>query len=236
MRSSCRTPSPPASAVGHQVSGASDRPRIADQAGGHPVESSTDVFQGRVWDVVTQTVRLPSGERVVRDIVEHPSAVGVVAMDEDERILVVHQYRHAAAATLWELPAGLLDVAGEDPLVTAGRELWEETHHVADEWAVLADFLSSPGFCDEAIRIYMARGVRTAEGEAHPRHGEERDMPVAWVPLDEVVTGVLRGDLHNPTLVVGALAAAAARATGWSSLRDARSPWPFGPRSLRVSS
>jgi 8-oxo-dGDP phosphatase len=215
------------------VSGAESRPAVADRFGGHPVESSTDVFRGRVWDVVTQTVRLPSGELVVRDIVEHPSAVAVLALDEQERVLVVDQYRHAATATLWELPAGLLDVAGEDPLVAAGRELWEETHHIADEWAVLLDFLSSPGFCDEALRVYLARGVSVAEGAAHDRHGEERDMPVAWVPLDEIVAGVLRGDLHNPTLVAGSLAAVAARSAGWASLRDAHAPWPFGPRQMR---
>jgi ADP-ribose pyrophosphatase len=206
---------------------------IADRFGRHPVESRTDDFHGRVWDVATETVVLPSGERVVRDIVEHPSAVAVLALDDAGRVLVVHQYRHAAAATLWELPAGLLDVAGEDPTLAASRELWEETHHVADDWAVLVDFLSSPGFCDEAIRVYLARGVRSAEGVAHVRHGEERDMPVEWVDLDEVVAGVLRGDLHNPTLVVGALAAAAARAAGWSTLRATDAEWRLGPRSQR---
>ena len=184
-------------------------------------------------ELVTESVRLPSGELVVRDIVEHPSAVAVVALDDHDRILLVHQYRHAAAATLWELPAGLLDMAGEDPLVAAGRELWEETHNVAEDWFVLADFLSSPGFCDEAIRVYLAREVRRAEGDQHLRHGEERDMPVVWVDLDEVVGAVLRGDLHNPTLVVGALAATAARGTGWTTLRDSRSAWSLGPRSMR---
>lgn len=207
---------------------------IADEPGGHPVESSTDVFSGRVWDVATETVRLPSGERVVRDIVRHPSAVAVLALDADDRVLVVHQYRHAAAATLWELPAGLLDMPGEDPLVAANRELWEETHQTAGDWSVLVDFMSSPGFCDEAIRIYLARGVRTAEGTAHDRHGEERDMPVAWVGLDEIVASVLHGDLHNPTLVVGALAAAAARSSAWTSLRDDHAPWSLGPRSMRT--
>jgi len=206
---------------------------IADRFGRHPVESRSEVFRGRVWDVATETVLLPSGERVVRDMVEHPSAVAVLALDDEGRVLVVHQYRHAAAATLWELPAGLLDVAGEDPILAASRELWEETHHVADEWAVLVDFLSSPGFCDEAVRIYLARGVHRAEGVAHDRHGEERDMPVEWVDLDELVAGILRGDLHNPTLVMGALAAMAARAAGWTTLRDPRSGWRFGPRSMR---
>src|SRR5262249_37215199 len=98
------------SAVGHPVSGAPDRAGIADRAGRNPVASTAAVVHGGVWEVVPQTVRLPGGEQVVRDIVEHPGAVAVVAMDEDERILVVPQSRHAAAATLWELPAGLLDV------------------------------------------------------------------------------------------------------------------------------
>jgi 8-oxo-dGDP phosphatase len=216
------------------VSEPAERSHIVDEPGRHPVESSVDDFQGRVWDVVTQHVRLPSGEVVVRDIVEHPSAVAVVALDDDDRILVVYQYRHAAAGTLWELPAGLLDQAGEDPLAAASRELWEETHHIADDWSVLVDFLSSPGFCDEAIRIYLARAVRPAQGVAHDRHGEERDMPVGWVRLDDVVAGIQRGDLHNPTLVVGALAAAATRAGGWSGLRAADAPWRLGPRSLRT--
>jgi 8-oxo-dGDP phosphatase len=206
---------------------------VEDLPGGHPVVSSVPVFHGRVWDVVTDTVTLPGGEQVVRDVVLHPSAVAVLALDEQDRVLVVHQYRHAAQATLWELPAGLLDVSGEDPLAAASRELWEETHHEAGRWAVLVDFMSSPGFCDEAIRIYLARHVRRSLGNAHPRHGEERDMPVSWVGLDELVDAVLSGALHNPTLVVGVLAAAAARGSGWSSLRDRDAPWSLGPRATR---
>jgi 8-oxo-dGDP phosphatase len=216
------------------VTAAEDRPHLVDAPGQHPVEATVDDFRGRVWNVVTQEVRLPSGELVVRDIVQHPSAVAVVAMDDQERILLVHQYRHAAAATLWELPAGLLDQAGEDPLVAVGRELWEETHHVADDWDVLVDFLSSPGFCDEALRIYLARAVRPAAGAVHDRHGEERDMPVVWAHLDDVVVGIQRGELHNPTLVVGALAAVAARAGDWQDLRPAEAPWTLGPRALRT--
>ncbi len=206
---------------------------VRDLATAHPVLDSQQRFAGRVWDVVTDTVELPGGERVVRDVVQHPSAVAVLALDADDRVLVVHQYRHPVRATLWELPAGLLDVAGEDPFVTAGRELWEETHHEAGEWAVLVDFLCSPGFCDEALRVYLARDVRRAPGDPHERHGEERDMPVDWVALDDLRDGVLAGGLHNPTLALGVLAAVAARGLGWSTLRPADAPWPFGPRSLR---
>jgi 8-oxo-dGDP phosphatase len=201
-----------------------------------PVVSSTLQFQGRVWDVRTDEVALSADERVVRDVVLHPSAVAVLAMDDDGRVLVVRQYRHPVRAMLWELPAGLLDVAGEDPLAAAQRELWEETHHHADAWSVLIDFLTSPGMCDEALRIYLAQGVRAAVGEAFARHGEERDMQVAWVPLASLRDGILAGRLHNPTLVVGTLAALAAQAGQPADVRRADAPWPFGPRSRRGES
>jgi len=206
---------------------------VVDRMGGHRVVHSETRMHARVWDVVTDTVELPGGENVVRDVVLHPSAVAVLALDDDDAVLVVHQYRHPVRATLWELPAGLLDVAGEDPLAAAGRELWEETHHHADDWAVLIDFASSPGYCDEAIRVYLVRGARPSDGPPHERRGEERDMPVRWVPLDRLRDGVLRGDLHNPTLVAGVLAATVARDHGWASLRPPDAPWQLGPRALR---
>jgi 8-oxo-dGDP phosphatase len=203
-----------------------------DRSDSQPVLSSQVRFTGRVWDIVTDIVELPGGERVVRDILLHPSAVAVLALDDRDRVLAVNQYRHAAKARLWELPAGLLDVTGERPLDAARRELWEETHHHAADWAVLVDYLSSPGFADEALRVYLARGVVPADGAAHPRHGEERDMSVAWFPLDELVDGILAGQLHNPTMTVGVLAAAAARAGGWRALRAADADWQLGPRSF----
>jgi 8-oxo-dGDP phosphatase len=207
----------------------------SDRAGGHVVTSSVLDFHGLIWDVVSDTVTLPGGEQVVRDLVRHPSAVAVLALDDKDRVLVVHQYRHPVAATLWELPAGLLDVSGEDLQAAARRELREETHHEGDEWSVLADFFTSPGFCDEALRIYLVRGARAAEGEQYERHGEERDMPVAWVALDVLRDAILRGELHNPALLVGVLAACASREGGWRSLRPADTPWPLGPRRLRGS-
>lgn len=205
----------------------------SDLLGAHPVSSTVLDFAGQVWDVVTDTVSLPNGEQVRRDLVRHPSAVAVLALEDDERVLVVHQYRHPVGATLWELPAGLLDIAGEEPQVAARRELWEETHHEGARWSVLADFFTSPGFCDEALRIYLVRDVRRADGEQHERHGEERDMPVEWVPLDLLRDQILAGELHNPVLLVGVLAACASRAAGWTTLRPADAPWPLGPRQLR---
>jgi 8-oxo-dGDP phosphatase len=199
-------------------------------------------FRGRVWDVCTDEVELSADERVIRDVVRHPSAVAVLALDADDRVLIVRQYRHPVRSVLWELPAGLLDIAAEPPLEAARRELWEETHHEADTWSVLVDFFASPGMCNEAVRIYLATDVRPASGDRFARHGEERDMQVAWVPLESLRDAVLAGHLHNPTLVTGTLATVATRAAPpsasgrvWGSapgesLRPADAPWPFGPR------
>jgi ADP-ribose pyrophosphatase len=140
---------------------------------------------------------------------------------------MLRQYRHPVRAFLWEPPAGLLDVDDEDPLDTARRELAEEGDLRADEWHVLVDFFNSPGGSTESFRCYLARGLHPVpEAERHQRHGEERDMQTAWVPLDTARDLVLAGRLHNPTAVAGVLAACAARDAGWSTLRPADAPWP----------
>jgi ADP-ribose pyrophosphatase len=127
---------------------------------------------------------------------------------------------------LWAAPAGLLDVDGEHPWRTAERELLEEAHHVATTWHTLYDAYLSPGASSEALRCYLARDVSPATGERYAGSGEERDMEQLWVPLDEVVERALAGRLHNPTLMLGALATAAARERGWSTLRPPDDPWP----------
>jgi ADP-ribose pyrophosphatase len=166
----------------------------------------------------------------VRDYVRHPGAVGVLALDVDERVLLVHQYRHPVGMTLWELPAGLLDVDGEPPQDAVQRELAEEADLRASEWHTLIDWVLSPGGTSEAFRCYLARGVTPVpEAERHTREGEEHEMPSAWFPLDEVRDAVLAGRLHNPSLVVGVLTACAARDAGWSTLRPADAPWPEHP-------
>jgi ADP-ribose pyrophosphatase len=182
--------------------------------------------------VRTDTVDLGDGQTVVRDVVVHPGAVGVVALDPVDRVLLVRQYRHPVGAQLWEPPAGLLDVEGEDPLETAKRELYEEAGYRAAEWHVLVDFFNSPGGSDESFRCYLARGLTEVDAtERHVGVDEELGMPWAWLPLDEAVEYVLSGRLHNPTAVAGILAAATARSLGWSTLREAGAPWPerFSP-------
>jgi 8-oxo-dGTP pyrophosphatase MutT (NUDIX family) len=191
------------------------------------VHSSETVFEGAVWDVRRDDVELGDGQVVTREVVDHTGAVGVLALDDQDRVLLVRQYRHPVRSFLWEAPAGLLDVSGEDPLEAAKRELVEEAGYRADEWHVLLDFYNSPGGTTEAFRCYLARGLHeVAEDERHQGEGEEKDMPAVWLPLDEARDLVMAGKLHNPSAVTGILAACVARATGWAGLRPGDAAWP----------
>jgi ADP-ribose pyrophosphatase len=212
----------------------------ADASNVVPVESLRDVPErwpvrsshwalrtGRVIGVRTdEVVNAETGFR--RDVVVHPGAVGIIALDEREHVLLVRQYRHPVGHRLYEPPAGLLDVAGEDYLAAAKRELYEEGHVRARDWRVLVDGFTSPGMTTEALRIYLARGLEAVpEHERHNGIHEEADMPVAWAPLSSIVANILAGELHNPTLVMGCLAAWAARnGAGYDALRPADAPWP----------
>jgi ADP-ribose pyrophosphatase len=199
----------------------------ADALDPRPVTASETVFSGRVWDVVRDTVDLGEGGEVVREYQRHPGAVGVLALDDADRVLLLRQYRHPVQHSLWELPAGLLDVPGEDPHRAAARELAEEADLRANRWHVLLDWFTSPGGSDEAFRLFLARDVSAvAEADRHVRGEEELGMEARWVDLDRARDAVLRGALHNPSAVTGVLAAWAARATGWAGLRDLDAPWP----------
>jgi len=201
------------------------RGEVADVADPALLLESVTAYEGRIWSVRTDRVQLPDGIIVERDVLDHPGAVGVVVMDESDRVLLIRQYRQPVGGYLFEMPAGLRDVRGEPPLVTAQRELAEEAGLSASTWHVLVDYFNSPGGSTEAFRCYLARGLsplpggRTSTGEA-----EEAFLPQVWLPLDQAVDLVLRGDLHNPTAVSGILAAAAARDRGWESLRPADTP------------
>ncbi|MFB9378868.1 NUDIX domain-containing protein [Kineococcus gynurae] len=206
---------------------------LRDEVEHRRVRSIEEVFHGRIWNVVREEVELPATEgepqTLVRDLQQHPGAVTVLALDAAENVYLVQQYRHPVRRLLWELPAGLLDVAGEAPLVAAQRELAEEADLVAGEWAVLADWFNSPGGSSEANRIYLARGLTAVPpAQRHVREDEERDLVPVRVPLDEAVAAVLDGRCANPGTVIGVLALQAARAAGWSTLRPADAPWPEG--------
>jgi ADP-ribose pyrophosphatase len=207
---------------------------LRDRLERRPVLSSTTSFPGRVWDVVTDEVDLGDGGVVTRDLVDHTGAVAVLALDEEDRVVLVQQYRHPVGAFEWELPAGLLDVDGEPPHVTAARELREEADLDAGEWHLLLDHYASPGGSSESIRVFLARNLTPVPAhERHERDAEELGMPVRRVPLDEVVHAVLSGDVHNGTLMVSVLAAARLRENGWAATRSVDEAWPTRPHRRR---
>ncbi|KOY58505.1 NUDIX domain-containing protein [Streptomyces sp. XY332] len=204
---------------------------IADNGESWEVIASRTPFEGAKTSVRSEQVSMPDGSVVRRDYQVHPGSVCVLALDDEGGVLVLRQYRHPVRHKLWELPAGLLDVPGENPLHAAQRELYEEAHVKAEDWRVLADFFASPGGSDEAIRIFLARGLSEAEGERYQVSEEEADMEIARVPLADLVQGVLSGRLGNPGLVTGALALSAALAApgGLDALRPPQTPWPARP-------
>jgi ADP-ribose pyrophosphatase len=203
---------------------------LVDRLERRPVEASERVFDGMVWDVVRDTVDLGEGGTVRREYVQHPGAVCIVALDDRDRVLLIQQYRHPVGAFEWELPAGLLDVPGEPPWEAAARELHEEADLEAARWDVLMDYYASPGGVSEALRIFLARDLSDVpHDDRHSREGEELGMPVRWVDLDEAHEAVLRGQLHNPGALIGILAAHAARARDWSTLRPFDTAWPEHP-------
>ena len=211
------------------------REPVVDSPEEWPVTASRLSFHGKVWDIRTDEVVMPDGATAARDYQQHPGAVGVLAVDEERRVLLVRQYRHPVRHRLWELPAGLLDVPGENPLHAAQRELYEEAHTKAGEWRTLIDFYSSPGGSSEALRIFLARDLAEADGERFQAEHEELDLQVDRIDLDELVRLVLAGDLHNGALVSSVLAAKVALdgdvfgEAGLYGLRPAEAPWPARP-------
>ena len=199
---------------------------MRDEFGALPVIASREDFRGHVWGVRTDDVVF--GDAIAaRHYVVHFGAVAVVALDDDDRLLVIQQYRHPVAARTWEVPAGLLDVPGEDPLDTAKRELAEEAGYRAANWSVLCDYANTPGGSSEAIRIYCARGLEQLTERPRTNEAEEQDMPVEFVPLDDVCDAVMQGTISNTSIVVGTLAAMQARSHDWRTLKPSDAPWPL---------
>ncbi len=163
-------------------------------------------FEGRVWNVVRETFDY-KGQQLVRDFIEHPGAVAVIALNDQDQVLMIHQYRHPVGKYLWEIPAGLLDVLGESLLDAAKRELMEETFHQAQSWELLQTFHASPGGNSEQITIFLATEVSPIETD-YQREGEESDMEVRWVPFDEALASVVASEIQSPTAVIAMLALA----------------------------
>ena len=201
---------------------------IEDRHTPHTVTESTTAWSGRIVDMVEDHVVVVEGqEPVVRQYTRHPGAVAVVAMRGEEgaeEILLLRQYRHPVNASLWEIPAGLLDIPGEDSRVAAERELAEEADLKAARWDVLVDFFTSPGGSTEPLRVFLARDLETTE-TSFEREDEEATMEYAWVSLSDALDWVFAGRLHNPSTVIALLSAHAARGRGWEGLREPGAPW-----------
>jgi 8-oxo-dGTP pyrophosphatase MutT (NUDIX family) len=191
-------------AAEQQVSG--DDAVLADEPSPQRVVRSDVVFDGAVWNV--QRDRFAYGDtEIVREYVAHTGAVAVLALDDDGRMLLIKQYRHPIAMRDWELPAGLLDIEGEDPLVAAQRELAEEVDLQATEWTPLIELFTSPGGSDELVRVYLARGLSTIEHDFE-RDAEEADMESRWVPVEGVLDAIRAGRIRNGILLAAAFALA----------------------------
>lgn len=215
------------------------------QRGGH-VFSTRDselLAQGTIIGLRRDTVSMPGGGEATREILEHFGAAAIVALDEDNRIALLHQYRHAFRQRLWEIPAGLLDHAGETAFECAQRELLEETGAHAAQWAVLGDIATSPGISDEATRIFLAQSISKADQEPVEQSAsglaaqigdsgdEEADMELAWIALDDAVAKVCAGEITNASAVAGILLAHQHVVAG-TRLRSVESPFELRPTAL----
>lgn len=201
---------------------------LRDEPGRRTVAVSATLHHGIVWDLVRDTVDFAPGVRFDREYVRHTGAVAVLAVDDQDRMLLIRQYRHPVGYTLWELPAGLLDMDGEAPHLAARRELREEAGHDAAAVEALVDVRPSPGGSDEVIRIYLASGVHPAVEEGFERTDEEAELEVRWEQVDDVARAVLAGELTSGVVVPGVLALVARRALA-ADLRPGDVPWPERP-------
>ena len=155
------------------------------------------VFNGKIWDVVSETFSY-NGTALVREFVAHPGAVAVIALNDAQEVLLIKQYRHPVREYLWEIPAGLLDVPGESRVEAAKRELLEETGYIADGWQELIEFHTTPGGNDETISVFLATDIRH-QGHDFELEGEEVDLELRWVSLTDALESVLASQMRSPS-------------------------------------
>jgi ADP-ribose pyrophosphatase len=202
-----------------------------DPTAGFTVQSSREVYRGRIMALRVDSVRMPDGIVAIREVMEHLGAVAVVALDPADRVVLIRQYRHPVGQVLVELPAGLLDVPGESAVDTARRELFEEAALRAERWHTLIDLRPSPGISTEAVRVFLARDLTDVPpADRHVGVAEETDLGVHRVDLDDAVRAALAGEVENGAAVAGLLAAARARDAGWAPLRPPDAPWAARPQ------
>jgi len=182
---------------------------LADLPEQPPIRSSEVVYPGMVWDIVREEFDF-AGDGLTREFMSHPGAVAILAVDEEDRVALINQYRHPMRMREWELPAGLLDVDGEPPLAAAKRELAEEIDIEANEWEPLVSYWSSPGGSSEVVHVFSARGLSDSP-MPFARVAEEAEIVLRWVPFDEVLEAVLDGRIRNAIMQVAVLTAHARR-------------------------
>ena len=167
------------------------------------------VHRGRYLEVRLETTERADGSRHERDVVRHPGAVAIVALDEADRLLLVRQWRQPAGRSLLEIPAGTLDrdpVTGaiEDPDLASRRELEEETGYRADGWEKLGAFWTAPGFASELMHLYLATGL-VAAGHGRLTPDADEALELVRLPLADALAAVDRGDLHDAKTLIGIL-------------------------------
>jgi 8-oxo-dGDP phosphatase len=204
---------------------------MTEEPGTHEfaVLSTTDVFKGRIIAVRVDDVAMPGGGQAKREVVEHYGAVVIAALDDDDQVTMIHQYRHPLGKRIWELPAGLIDL-DEQPLDAAKRELVEEVGLTAENWSVLVDVAASPGFTDQVVRVFLATGLTVVDRDQLGE--EEADLVIRKVPLAEAVRMALAGELVNGAAVGGVLAAQLVRSTG-AATRPSDAPWEDLPTKFQ---
>jgi ADP-ribose pyrophosphatase len=163
------------------------------------------VYEGRIVNLRIESVSLPNGKTVELELMRHPGAAAVAAVDDGGRVVLIRQYRHATGGYIWELPAGILNEEAEPPRACAARELREEVGLEAREWRTLGMIYTTPGFCDERIHLFLARGLTQGD---HERDHDEVIDEVRAVPIDEALAMIRRGDIVDGKTVAGLYRAA----------------------------
>jgi ADP-ribose pyrophosphatase len=171
------------------------------------IQNLRTVFRGRVILVNVETVRLPNGHVTDLEIIHHPGGAAVAAIDGQQRVCLIRQFRHAAGGWIWELPAGKLE-PGEPPLVTAQRELIEETGNSARSWRSLGTYVSSPGVFDEIVHLFLAHDLDSVK----MAHEAAELIEVHWLELEEACRRALDGEINDGKTALGLLRARSALA------------------------
>lgn len=184
-----------------------DSAALADIPLSWPVGSTSRGFASGYLTVDVDTIIDPDEGEHSRVVVQPHGAVGIMAVDDHDRILLVEQYRHPVRHRVLEIPAGTLDVAGENPLEAAVRELAEEADLAADDWSQELELFATPGYSSERWTVFRASGLRAVPHEDRiDRHAEEADMKQWWLPFDAAVDGVLDGRISDGMTVAAVLA------------------------------